>query len=117
MRLPKHVRHCFWSYDLSSIDIAKEKHLIIQQILNYGNWQAIKWLFKVYANRDIKEVLKSPHRGIWWKRVLNFWLTIFNLHIPKDVFALAVKEIDPAKIDQKALLRFFRQRAKSAKNK
>lgn len=109
MKLPGFIQYCFWSYDLSSIDIEKDKHLVIQQVLNYGDWRAIKWLLRVYNDREIKKVLKSPRRGIWWRQVLNFWFTIFNLHIPKDAYTLAIKEIDPAKVDQRALERFFKR--------
>jgi len=109
MKLPRFIQHCFWSYDLSSIDIEKDKHLVIQQVLNYGDWRAIKWLLRVYNDREIKKVLKSPRRGIWRRQVLNFWFTIFNLHIPKDAYTLAIKEIDPAKVDQRALERFFKR--------
>lgn len=110
MKLPKNLHYCFWSYDISRLSIRDDKYLIIQQILNYGDWRLIKWLFKVYRDRDIKEVLRKPSRGMWWRRVLNFWLTIFNLHIPKDTYTLAIREIDPAKVDQGALLRFLRRR-------
>lgn len=108
MRLPVYVKHCFWSYSPSDFDLRKDKELIIAQILNYGDWRGIRWLFQNYSEREIKAVLVHPRRGSWWPKVLNFWLTIFKLRIPKDTRALAIREIDPAKVDQKALLRFFR---------
>lgn len=112
MRLPKYAYHCFWSYNISTIDPKQDKGLIIEQILNYGDWRCIKWLFGIYKDKEIKKVLRFPHRGSWWRNVLSFWLTIFNLRIPKDTYNLAIREIDPAKVDQKALMRFFKKKTK-----
>jgi len=107
MRLPKGAHYCFWSYDISKIDVKEDARLIIQQILNYGDWRMVKWLFTAYDKRTIMQVLRSPSRGMWWPRVLNFWHTVLKLHIPKDTYALAIKEIDPARADRQALSRFF----------
>jgi len=112
MKLPQCVYHCFWSYDLSDFSLKKDKELIISQILNYADWQGIRWLFKVFGEREIKQILRHPRRGTWWPRVLNFWLTIFKLKIPRDVRALAIRQIDPRKVDQKALRRFFKRAGK-----
>lgn len=114
MRLPKYLQHCFWSYDLSDFDLKRDLELIISQILNYGDWQDIQWLFRTYPERNIKQILRHPRRGIWWPRVLNFWLTMFKLRIPTDTYKLAIRQIDPAKVDQKALLRFFKKAKRSA---
>jgi hypothetical protein len=62
-------------------------------------------------------VLRAPRRGVWLADVLNFWLKVLNLRIPKDTYSLAIREIDPAKVDQKALMRFFKRVEKEAKQK
>jgi len=109
-KIPSFLTRCFWSYRLPSLELRKNKGLIITQVLNWADLKGIKWLFKVYPKEDIIAALKSPQRGVWLPDVLNFWLTIFNLHIPKDTYTLAIREIDPAKVDRGALLRFLRRR-------
>lgn len=114
-KIPHFLRRCFWSYKLSSLDFKKNKELIITQVLNWADLKGINWLFKTYPKKEIVAVLKSPQRGVWLPDVLNFWLTILKLRIPKDIHILAIREIDPAKVDQKALLRFFKRKERYSK--
>ncbi|MEW6408468.1 MAG: hypothetical protein AB1465_07345 [Patescibacteria group bacterium] len=96
MSLPKFLQTAPWSYDLKTLDIKKDRHLIITQILNHGTWEQVQWVLKNYREREIKEVVKNPDRGVWHKDALNFWLNIFNLKLPKKIikdalFSLKVK--------------------------
>jgi hypothetical protein len=72
------------------MDLEKDKKEIITQVLNYGTWEDLKWLFKVYSEKEIKEVIKNPRRGVWFRKVLNFWTKIFNIKLKKDVFERAI---------------------------
>ena len=83
-RIPKFIAPCLWSYDISEMDSEKDKELIITQVLNYGDAKRIKWLYLVYTEDDIKEVVSHPRRGLWFPRVLNFWETILEIKIPKE---------------------------------
>jgi len=109
VKIPSFLGRCFWSYNLSSLDLKKSKELIITQVLNWADLKGIRWLFKTYPKKDIIAVLKSPRRGNWLPDVLNFWLTLFKLRLPRDTYILAIREIDPAKVDQRALERFFKR--------
>jgi len=89
-KVPKQFQRALWSYDISKMDLEKDKKEIITQVLNYGTWEDLKWLFKVYSEKEIKEVIKNPRRGVWFKKVLNFWTKIFNIKLKKDVFERAI---------------------------
>ena len=95
MFLPKFLQSCFWSYNLKNIDIKNDKQLIIQQILNYGNWQALCWLFDNYSKRDIVKAIKNPLRGRWFKQILDYWSFIFDLKISWRRYQKAVFDIKP----------------------
>lgn len=94
-RLPKFLQFVLWSYDSNKIDLEKDKEIIITQILNYGDWQDLKWLYSVYNEGDIKRVVSHPSRGLWFEKVLNFWEKMFNLRIPKKVRQKAIFNINP----------------------
>lgn len=83
-KLPKFLQSALWSYHLNKMDITKDKFLIISHVLNYGNWEQIRWLYKSYSEKDIKSVFKNSFRGFWKEDVLNFWSIIFDLNIPED---------------------------------
>jgi len=95
IKIPPRMRWLFWSYDIKSLDLERDKDYIITQVLNYGTWDEVKWLFKIYSESEIKKVVKNPSRGVWFEKVLNFWATIFNIHFNKNVWQKAVFNINP----------------------
>jgi len=89
-KVPKQFQRVLWSYDISKMDLEEDKDEIITQVLNYGTWEDLKLLFKLYPEKDIKKVIRHPRRGVWFKKVLNFWTTIFNIQLKKDIFKKAI---------------------------
>lgn len=90
IKIPSGMRWLFWSYDTRTLDLKIDKEYIIAQVLNYGTWEDLKWLYKVYFEREIKEVVKSPQRGVWFEKVLNFWTTMLNIKLRKDILGKAI---------------------------
>jgi len=90
LKIPSKMKWLFWSYDIKSLSLKKDKDYIIPQVLNYGAWDDLKWLYKVYSEKEIKKVVENPRRGIWFKKVLKFWTTIFNIRLKKDVWKKAI---------------------------
>ena len=84
-KVPKQFQRVLWSYDISKMDLEEDKDEIITQVLNYGTWEDLKLLFKLYPEKEIKKVIRHPRRGVWFKKVLNFWTTIFNIRLKKDI--------------------------------
>jgi hypothetical protein len=89
-KIPKKMQWLFWSCNVNDLDLEKDKNYIISQVLNYGTWEDLKWLFKIYSEKEIKNAVKNPGRGIWFKDVLNFWKLMFNLKIGKKTFERAI---------------------------
>jgi len=89
-KVPKQFQRVLWSYNISKMDLEEDKKEIITQVLNYGTWDDLKLLYRLYPEKDIKEVVKNPRRGVWFKKVLNFWTTIFNIKLKKEVFEKAI---------------------------
>jgi hypothetical protein len=100
-KAPSFLQRVLWSYNLSAIDLEKDKELVIQQVLNYGGWKEVRWLFRNYPENDIKIVVARPDRGIWFRPVLTFWTTIYNIKLDKETFENAIYE--PNKIKEKYL--------------
>ena len=83
--IPSGVSSCFWSYDVSQLDFQRDRNEIITQIFNYGNWEAVKWVRKIYSDKEIRSVLKKPARGRWFKQALNFWLLEFGMKLSNAI--------------------------------
>jgi len=110
--LPKFLEPVLWSYNLKDIDIKKDEDLIIQQVLNWGTEKEIKWLFKTYTKRKIKQVLNNPKRGCWQARVLNYWLKIFDIKINDNTYKLAIRDINPSLEKNKLIKKVLNKKIK-----
>ena len=95
MALPSFLQPCLASYDLSKIDKGRDKKTIITEILNKGDDQALTWLGKTYTLKEIKEVVASPTRGMWMKSILTYWMRIFNVRLPRQIFQRAIVDLNP----------------------
>jgi hypothetical protein len=94
-RILKKLQKILWSYDIDSLDLEKDKDYIVTQVLNYGTLEGVKLLYKLYSEEDIREVVKNPKKGLWFKKVLNLWCLWLDVKIKKEVFQKAILDINP----------------------
>ncbi|MBI2327627.1 hypothetical protein HYU92_04905 [Candidatus Curtissbacteria bacterium] len=95
MAVPKFLQPCLASYDLSKLNAKRDKELIITEVLNKGDDQAVKWLGRTYSQEEIKSTVVSPMRGMWTENVLLYWTRIFDIDLPKDTFQKAIINLSP----------------------
>ncbi|MFA6585532.1 MAG: hypothetical protein WCS97_03790 [Candidatus Paceibacterota bacterium] len=79
MTFPPAVRACLWSYDVSALDLERDKTLIVTNVLNYGTKAATEWLFSQYSVTQIVAVIQKPLPGRWDKKSLALWSLIFGV--------------------------------------
>ncbi|MDO8624142.1 MAG: hypothetical protein Q7R54_02190 [bacterium] len=79
MTFPPAVRACLWSYNISGLDLERDKTLIITNVLNYGTKEATEWLFAQYSAPLIAAVIQTPLPGRWDKKSLALWSLIFSV--------------------------------------
>lgn len=77
--IPKFVQPFLWSYDISVLDIARDKRRIITNVLNFGTKKATDWLFERYTKKDVKDCLINPLPGEWNKKSIAFWSFIMDV--------------------------------------
>jgi len=94
-KIPKFVTYCFPSYNIKKLNLQQDKQLIIERVLNYGDWRCVTWILKIYGDQDIINVIKQPSKGVWFEKVLNFWLTLYSEHLKKDNYKKALFNINP----------------------
>jgi len=113
MALPKFLQSFLPSYDISKMDLKHpdDKKLIIEAILNKGTTKEIKWLFKTYSTKEVKNVIKKPNRGCWDARVINFWTKIFKIKIHPIIYEMAILNLNPNLEKQKKWFNFIKKRA------
>ena len=113
MALPKFLQPFLPSYDISKMDLKNryDKNLIIEAILNKGTMKDIKWLFKIFTKREVKNVLRKPSRGCWDAKALNFWTKLFEIKIKPIIYEMAIFNLNP---DLEKQTRWFKYIQKNA---
>jgi hypothetical protein len=92
---PAFLRSILWSYDLNKVDLREDKKGIITQVLNYGDWKALKWLYSFYGEKEIKDVVSHPIKGLWFDKVLNFWQKMLDVALSSALKKKAIFRIEP----------------------
>lgn len=60
-KIPKSLQPILWSQDIKTLDLKKNKVYIINQILRFGSINDLRWLYKTYPEKTIKDVFtKNP---------------------------------------------------------
>lgn len=94
-KLPKAFQRILWSYEIKKMDIERDKKEIITMVLNYGTWDDLKLLQKIYTEDDIKKIISRPQRGVWFEKVLNFWIKLLDVRIDEDTYEKAILRMEP----------------------
>ncbi len=94
-RIPAGVRATLWSHDTRKLDIWRDREIVITQVLNYGNWKAVRWVLKTYGRAEVRRLVASPGRGRWWPQVLNFWVTVLDVRLAAATFERAIIRMKP----------------------
>ncbi len=93
-KLPLFLKGYFWDVDFRKINLQDHRVYVLKRILEYGDKEAVNWMWKNFKKREIKYALCN-FRG-YSQKSANFW-----------AFILGVK-----KEDVKCLSRSFRETQK-----
>ena len=79
--LPERLQALFWDTDADKINLRANATYIIERILEMGDPKAFEWLQRIYAAKNIIEVIEtsrkvSPKSKNFWK----IWYGIGNAH-------------------------------------
>jgi len=61
----------FWDVDSATIDLDKNARYVIERVLDFGNDEEVRWMWNLYSQRQIREVLESSRvlhpqtRALW----------------------------------------------------
>jgi len=55
MRVPEGFKAVFWDVEIAGLDRQKHRRYIIERILNFGDIEHFRWMFRVYSKSAIAE--------------------------------------------------------------
>lgn len=90
--LPKELHKFFWEHNPAKLEEKTYWYFTIERLLEHGNDQAIRWVFKHYPQEKIIEVIKSS-RSIS-RKTANFWKNFFHLR-EEEIFCLTKSSHQP----------------------
>ncbi|MEK9175080.1 MAG: hypothetical protein AAB795_00645 [Patescibacteria group bacterium] len=82
--LPENFKPLLWSYDISKIDLEKDKNRIIVNVINYGDLSHWRWLLKTYSIEEVKKTILSLPSSEFRPQVLK--LISLLLDIPQNAY-------------------------------
>ncbi len=83
INIPQSVKSCLWSYDINKLDLETNKGIVILNVLNFGDSEAVGWLFETYSKDKILDVATKTLETEWDKKSLNYWKTILGFNLVK----------------------------------
>ena len=95
--LPKRLKGVLWSRNIKHLSLKRDQEYIIHQVLIYGTFRDLKWLFKTYGFSKVKEIFIKKPLKIYPPMTFNF--------IKKIVFGISDRLIHSYKYDQTSLRR------------
>ncbi|MFA5831240.1 MAG: hypothetical protein WC878_05415 [Candidatus Paceibacterota bacterium] len=78
-KIPQFVAPFLWSYDVSAIDLERDKKRIIINVLNFGTKKATDWLFSTYAKDEIRKIVAESLYSEWSKKSLHYWRFVLGI--------------------------------------
>lgn len=78
MKLPEFLKKYFWEVDFNRLDFKKRIEYVTLKLLEYGDVDALRWLFRNIPKKKIKEVIKK-RRGLSL-RSLYFWSSFLGIN-------------------------------------
>jgi hypothetical protein len=85
-KLPADLQGVLWNINIDKIDLKVDKSYIINQVLAYGAWHNLEWLFNNYQLDEIKETFISKPEKDYTAQCYNFTKNVLlNINIDLDV--------------------------------
>ena len=69
---PQRLQGILWSCSVDKLDLWKDRVYIIHQILMYGSFKEIRWLYTVYSDNLINDIFANRPMKVYTKTGFNY---------------------------------------------
>lgn len=78
-KIPERLKVYFQEYDVDQLNMKRDANLVIQRVLEFGDWEEIRWLFTLYGSRRIRKFIRE-YGERWLKPVsFNYWRQLLRI--------------------------------------
>lgn len=71
-QIPQSFAPLFWFLDYRKLDLDKDRHLIVHQVLSLGTLNDLKQLLRLYGPSAVRKEFKKPKSGLYQPNILAF---------------------------------------------
>ncbi|HEX3769725.1 MAG TPA: hypothetical protein VHV30_02615 [Polyangiaceae bacterium] len=79
--LPDSVARLLWDVDVSALDLARDRALILERVMSRGTWEAMKWLRRRYAKAVLADFVRQEGARVLSPRDLAYWALVCDVEI------------------------------------
>jgi len=77
--IPAGLKPHFQEYDPASLYLKRDANLVIQRTLEFGTWDEVRWLFRLYGKRRVGAYVRQyGERGLS-PVVFNYWRKLLGI--------------------------------------
>ena len=92
--IPKKLQPILWSTDVNLLDKERDKGYIIHQVLIYGTFEELQWLFLTYSKKEIIDVFINNPQKIYPRIIFyfikNFILQLKDKKLPEEKYVTSI---------------------------
>jgi hypothetical protein len=66
--------------DYSKLNLNNHQNIIISRVLDFGTINELRWLFRIYPKKTIRNFIKTRGFRALSARVFNFYCHLFGIH-------------------------------------
>ena len=92
--IPLALQSILWSSDIKDLDLEKNKNYIINQVLIYGTFKEISWLYKTYGKPQIIRIFldfpSKSYPAFMFNFVKNYLLGLSNKSLDENAYVTSI---------------------------
>ena len=84
----KNLGRLFWFLKNrdEGLDVERDRHMIIHQVLAMGSMDDVREIFRVYGKDVVREEFQKPVRGLYYPAVLELFEYILRVKVNKSEY-------------------------------
>ena len=71
--IPDDFKGYFWDCDFASLNLKKYRRFVLGRLLQYGGFQAMKWILKNFGIQEVQKYLDERGKKTLDSRSFEFW--------------------------------------------
>jgi hypothetical protein len=77
--IPLSLKPVFQEYDFDRLDAERNRDLVIERTLNYGDRREARWLFERYGTGTVAEWIRQRGATLLTRRRFNCWQSLLDI--------------------------------------